>query len=59
MVKFISPKIGVSVSIVDIENNPMRKVVMTFGQDWVSIYLYSLARGIVVARSILFKFGTD
>ena len=35
----------------------MHKVVMTFGQDW--IYLYSLARGIVVAHLISIKFGAD
>ena len=50
MVEFISPKNYVSVSTVYIENNSMQKVVMTFGQDWEAIYLYSRACGIVVAH---------
>ena len=41
MVRFISPIIGVSASIVNIENNPMQKIVMTFGQVWEAIYLIS------------------
>ena len=42
-----------------IKKNPMQKVVMTFGQDWIAIDLYSLARGIVYARLIWMKCGAD
>ena len=59
MVKCISPKKGVSVNTVSIKNNPMQNVVMTFELDWVAIYLYSLTRGIVVARLISMEFGSD
>ena len=58
VVKFISSRNGVSLSIVRIENDPMQEVAMTFGQGWVAIYLYSLAPGIVVARLISSKFST-
>ena len=45
---------GSPVIIVSTKNNPMQKV----GQEWESIYLYSLARGIVVARLNTMKLGT-
>ena len=55
MAKFISPKMGVSVGIVSM---PVQNV-MTFGQDWMVIYLYSLPCGIVVTHLISLNFGTD
>ena len=39
------------------KNNPMQKVVKTFGRDYVAIYPNS--RGIVANRLILMKFVTD
>ena len=45
-------------SIVSIKDNAMQNVVI-FDRVWVSISLYSLTRGIVAARLISMKFGTD